>query len=700
MRVEIIAKHVQALDFVAFREVARRCIELRGYHMPTISDGWSDGGRDLRVYSTTGATPLKVAVQISVEADWKSKLTSDAKKAVNKLKSRSFIYVTNRRIGDAEFQPLSDKIFGELGLPISKMDQQDISQMLIDQDMLAWFIEFLDLPIQSPAKPVSLRREVADAFILFSDESTQFKRRMVEHALIISAAQEASVERQKLVKTACDVLGMSGRAAADTCNRAVDRLLQNGRFVLQQRHITVAAATRKEYQTLRPLVEAEWADFVHAVETLLTPLLPKKAKHDVVARDVAAMIGRIVLSYREYQAAVLTSGKVDDKTRNKYLKEARRASATLVELGVPDSQSETCMRQLSSLADSHPVVSRLTAGEVFRRLTSVNTSDLLSAFGRSKSLEMWLDSSIMIPLLCARLYGDVPDKFVRSTRLAYDGTVGIGQSVNLPDVYLEECAAHLIDAGRYAPIVASAPKEELEYSENAFVSFYSLLPDGRPEYFDFLQSFGYRRDISDFGRHRDTIAVALTSLAKAYGINVKDIRRERQDLRLRKRSEEDLLYIYKDLKEQRPDILMRHDARVLEHIRRMANTTDIAQILVTWDKTLQMACISDQFSWWCLDPVNTCDLLALISPDTTSSSLGVEVALLLPETDRLAAATVWDAIVSIERDELKDAGLLSKARKFRDEFLRQQQSDSLRTGQIVAAWKRWKENIKDEDLRD
>lgn len=50
MKTDYVAQLIEALDFARFRELARHCIQLRGFVRPTVSDGWSDGGRDIRVY--------------------------------------------------------------------------------------------------------------------------------------------------------------------------------------------------------------------------------------------------------------------------------------------------------------------------------------------------------------------------------------------------------------------------------------------------------------------------------------------------------------------------------------------------------------------------------------------------------------------------------------------------------------------------
>ena len=128
MLVDSLKKHVEALTFIHFREVARRYIQNRGFRGPVVTDGWSDGGTDLRVYEVGATEPRRVAIQVSVELDWKGKIKSDAAKALKNLGCNVFIYVSNRRVPDAQFQPVADKLLSDKGISASKADRDNVAQ--------------------------------------------------------------------------------------------------------------------------------------------------------------------------------------------------------------------------------------------------------------------------------------------------------------------------------------------------------------------------------------------------------------------------------------------------------------------------------------------------------------------------------------------------------------------------------------------
>ncbi len=60
------------------------------------------------------------------------------------------------------------------------------------------------------------------------------------------------------------------------------------------------------------------------------------------------------------------------------------------------------------------------------------------------------------------------------------------------------------------------------------------------------------------------------------------------------------------------------------------------------------------------------------------------------------SSKIWDVIIEVEREDLSDAKLLAKAKRFKEDFLKRQQSDAVRTHQIVTAWREWKDTAPNE----
>ena len=692
MLVDNLKKYVQALHFIQFREVARKYIEARGFVGPVGTDGWSDGGSDLRVYERGGLQPVRVAIQISVVEKWQPKVREDAVQAQEKLGCSVFVYLSNHRIPDAVFVPIADELFDTKAISVSKHDRDTMAQYLLDADLLTWFVDFADLRLCIPALARSVRQEVTDAFILFSDQASDFRRALIERSLLVAAFRSEGATRDELIANALSSLGMSRTSPVEGHAGAFDRLHQGGLIEKANEGYRLSKEEKHRLEQAQVVREADWGCLVRGVRELLRRYLHKSVPQEKLtdaALRVAKSMGRIVHAYRNYQALILAGGKIDEQTRPKHAKEAASVEAELLQAGVRQPDIRDCFDQLCSLEKAHPILAKLEAGEVYRQLITSDKDALLRALGQASSVRLCLDTSVGIPLLCDKLHGGVREKGVIGSSQVAEAANSHGFQTVLPDVYLEECATHLIVAGRYAPIVASQPLDELHSSENAFVAYFARAEGKRGTYWDYLRTFGYRSEATDFYRHRSIAMGFLAPLFQRYNVYHLGVRGMCTHREVMTGAEVELAHVYKELKEERPEILVRHDVAVLGYLRQQALTETAAQIIVTWDNTLHLACQSQEYNVLSFDPISTAGILNLLS------SLGedcpaTELVLSLEQEEVSLASMIWDTIVSIEHDNLTDAQLLEKANAFKEEFLRKQIGDSVRSKQIVAAWNEWK----------
>src|SRR4051794_8357072 len=127
MRLDSLIKHIQAADYMAFRQIALRTLKARGYRLPALRDGWSDGGSDVAVYAWPPAGALQFAIQVSVEQDWRAKARGDALKAKRKLGTDNFLIVSSQRIAEVEFRVLSDELLAKHRIHAQRLDAQEIA---------------------------------------------------------------------------------------------------------------------------------------------------------------------------------------------------------------------------------------------------------------------------------------------------------------------------------------------------------------------------------------------------------------------------------------------------------------------------------------------------------------------------------------------------------------------------------------------
>jgi hypothetical protein len=75
----------------------------RGYTDPYLTDGWRDGGTDCR-FVTIPSNPANIAIQISIEKDWRSKLWQDVRKVKATYGYDRFILISSRIIPESDLQ--------------------------------------------------------------------------------------------------------------------------------------------------------------------------------------------------------------------------------------------------------------------------------------------------------------------------------------------------------------------------------------------------------------------------------------------------------------------------------------------------------------------------------------------------------------------------------------------------------------------
>ncbi|HTU35959.1 MAG TPA: restriction endonuclease [Candidatus Acidoferrum sp.] len=685
MRYELVANLIEAMEFSQFREFARQCILQRGYKAVQ-SDGWSDGGRDIRIYNAEGRVSRRIAFQCSVEWDWKPKLLEDIVKAKTKLGCDDFTYVTNRRIGDAVFDPVVQYALTEEGVHLNKIDKQDLAAQVLDTGSIAWFVQFLGMPSEATvATPASLRTEVADAFVLFSDDANDFRDRIAEHAIMVGILRRGPMARDSLFAAAAEIMDYNDE---NRVNGSIDRLQQDGQLVYEDEKFRLSAKTTDRYNSAQTLADADRFAYRAALRECLREYVTPETDLEGAVAQIEELLGSIVRRYADYQVAILKDDRSANDIYQRYVRHVQRIEAAVHEAGVPLSQVKPAISKINAVAQGHPVVTRLVAGEIFRELVPCARSALLNALGRVQGVQVVLEPTVVIPLLCYKLYEDAAgNRHLRAARWLFQRAAALGVAFSVPDVYVEECAVHLVNAGRYTNILYKTPPEELEYSENAFVAFYAALAsqtESAPQFKNFLELFGFE-PTGDFEARVANVTARIRRILRSYNISEAAVQSYRVDTHVRRVAEQDLGHIYHRQQIDKPPVLIRHDTLVLAYMRDRAQKGDNAMLLATWDTTLQAACREDQYDWWCMDPLHAGDLMALVERGGRGA-LGVDVALLFDDVHLQLASRVWDTIVRIEKDKMFDADLMAKATKFRKELLSRQTGDSIASQRIARSW--------------
>jgi hypothetical protein len=697
MKIDSLVRLVEAADFSAFREIALLCLERRGFE-PALVDGPHDGGADFRVYVMRGAA-ARFAVQISVEKDWKKKLRADAEKAKKRLGIDHLLFVSSRRIPEAEFQQVADELLSSKEVQVQKMDSQHIASLAEGRGFTSEILRALGISVAAPApKPFQrpdLRQDVAYACAFFGTDAQAFRKTVIENAALAAIAQAGgSAEREAVMDRAALSLGLTSNQRAQVTS-ALDRMLQDGRLTGKNGAVTLDAKTSDNWLTVRALQDRERDDLRARIGELVAPFVKTKVARRDAVESILEDLGALWLDMGRAASGALDTAEPVVLAQDPLRQRLRHLDATLDSLGVVDeSRRQKLLRDLSKLAAGSSFGRALAAGEVFINLMNLKTPHIFRAFGAGKVLWAILDTSVAMPLLCSLLYDAAEQDFFVAAKHVYDQLEAHSVETVLPRDYLEEVASHLLDALLlYGDIILLDP--DLRGSKNAFVAHYTALAaidDSKVgSYSSYLAAFGVTSAMAQGDRRvaRDTLMNKLEGMFKRYGIRTEPLSGTASST---KKAQEALLFAMRARNDlERPSILVNHDANTLGWLLDHASDPDVVYVICTWDKLHPYVRSREAADWDVLDPVALGDVLSLAAPQSEDMAIisPIVVALALSSEAEKKGAAIWDRLVEIEREKLHDARLRAAAYDFKQAWVEGAVKDK-RSRDLQEAWEKWK----------
>lgn len=683
MRPDHLQRLIEAVTPDQLRQIAKVVLRLSGYSSSRITDGPYDGGTDLRVHSADGAM-LPQAIALSVEQGWEKKLRDDAAKAKRKLSLSQLLYITSRRIPEGSFRAVQRDVQEKLGVTVDRIDQQGIVDIVLDGQALPELLRILDIQLTNgpqPSDPADRRRDAAYAYAFFSPDVRSFRERVREQSLLAALAHAGGTAKiNHLCSDAARLLG-SPVDAAPQFLQDLERLRRQGHFQGVNGSVTLSPEARATCEALRTLREHEEA----ALREQLTASLTEaglRPTSELVGGTLRAL-GALMLRH------VGAPNALDDlRGQTRTLRSELQAHGLAAGAG-----GDAVIQQLIELARASPLGSTLATGTLYRTLTNLNRGALLAALD-VRSLALVLDASVAIPMFCTLFRKRVNQRFFVVAHDLYQRARRLGFPLQLPAVWLEEMASHLLDARNYRVFI-QAGTEELRLSKNAYVAYFvnERRERGNGDFDDFLASFGLTRELErrasgDFNGVRGVLEQFLRRQLARYDIAVIEtpshgsalapIEREwdwaRHELQL----------------EPRPQILERHDKHVLAWLATVAAAEPAhAPLIVSWDRLLRRV-RPEGVPGGALDPLALSELLVFVGDEKAASSTAEFAGLWLGELEVERSAQILDALVKFERDDMLDAELVQLAQGFRDQYLAEQ-SDNAAVSSLEQAWRTFRE---------
>ena len=689
MRLDSLARLIEAADFGSFRELALACLALKGYREVTLTDGWADGGTDVRVFQLP-PNPTPIAFQVTVEWEWKAKLHDDARKVKSRLKLDHMTIITSRRLAEAEFQAESERVWREVGVQATKIDSQSIASTFFRENQTTRVLKIfgIEVPDKTPTRQTNPRTDAAYSFVFFGKETNRFRDATIESAIISALARAERSPRDAITTEVAGILGFQD-AQELRISSVIDRMIQNGAIHGPASALVLGPALADAARAMDALREAQRNRLRDEVTTLLRKYSGTTKTPGPMLDAVMEDLGAVLLETAQAAAATPERPRVvADGVRARL----RHFHSTLDTFGIKDgAPRDRAVAELADLAANSPLGTQLLAGELFLSISAVKMPGLIAALGARSGAEVVLDASVAIPMLCGLLFHPTSTAFSLGAQHAYRQAISQGVSLVLPDVYLEETAAHLIDAWRYYEVVADVDAD-LTKSENAFVAHYAgLRAEGWIGTFDqYLRAFGLDPAVRQmqFFQALEVLMPKPQRLFDRYGIVVRYVGHSQT---AKRRAEEAVAHAIHELDIARPEVVIRHDARVLGYLFTQDAFAEIARVLCTWDSLHFWVREHEDASWDALNPALLGDLLSLAAPEDSGGPIAspLVIARLMSEEAAAAGATVWDKLVKLEAGKLHDSELLEEAKRFKEAFVGQ-----IQKGETIAnlgqAWTTWK----------
>jgi hypothetical protein len=606
MRLDSLSRLIEASDFLSFREIALKCLALKGYREVALTDGWRDGGTDVRTFDLP-PNPTPIAFQITVEWDWKAKLRADARKVKANLKLEHMTLMTSRRVPEAEFHGEAENLWRELGVRVTKIDSQAIASAFFLAGKSTLVLESVGIEVSGPgAKPArTVRSDAAYSFVFFGKETHRFREAIVESAVISVLARNPRCAREKTVAEVATLLALP-ESQHGQVDAVIDRMLQRGDIHGPAATLLLSTGLTDAAQAMEGLRVDQQRQLRKQVAETIARYGRMARPQEEAVEAVMEDLGALLLDTAKAAISPTRRQVVADPIQNRL----RHLHSTLDAFGLAALDRDNAVAELAALAVNSPLGSQLLAGELFLSIGSAKTPSLIQALGARGTVEILLDASVAIPMVCGLLFRPTSTSFSYGAQHAYSQIGSHGLTMTLPDVYLEEACAHLVAAWRKYEVIAELDPD-LERSENAFVAnFAGLRAGGGPAiaFSDYVQAFGLDASVRgmEFYAARDALVPRLQRLFDRYGIVVRAVGHSSG---ARRRAEESIAHAIHELNIERPKVVLRHDAQVLGHLFTRDASTETACVLCTWDSLHFWIREHEDAFWEAMNPAMLGDLL-------------------------------------------------------------------------------------------
>jgi hypothetical protein len=703
-KLDTFGRTIEGCDFITFRELAIFTLPYIGLKEVKLTDGWRDGGTDVKVGVNKG-TELNLAVQISVERKWQSKIIGDLRKIKSNYSNvRAVYFISSRRIQERDFETVRQQAYKDFDINLFKYDNQGISSVLLEAGKVEEGLTKINYDVP---KLVELRKSYRRfdpnnsamlSLLFFSNEISE-TRDIKLSSEIISLIFESGNK----ISEAGIISGLDSRYIPEAVKKGLTQLRGKDEI-----HGTKDAISLKRelYETImaNELVKTqEISDLKSVIEKIVLAYNKNRPITSEQCNQIIENLGSFYAISSGRISSQLNHTSTNLNTLQLNVKEGiKRLHILLDELGVdPQKDKDDILNDICSEAAKTNLMESLAAAEVIRSLENLTSDDLLIALGAENELIVILDSSVSIPILCSYLFEPTKESFVHFSYKTYEACSNHNIALQTTREYVEEMATHLISAHtRYYDVIKI--DKALAYSENGYVAQYvGLLNKSKPLAFeDFLEHMGLTKklqanfpytDNDKFHFVKGKITQTLIESLQKAGVSIMDSMHV--PFKTKKNVESEISFALKEVGGQRPKILLDHDVLVISYLKEKAKSAGPKYVILTWDKVhFTLRSYVENANWETFDPPTFLDILHMCKPeqDLSFGNSSIVIVKKMREEAFRNVAVIWDSIAEIEKENF-NAVLVQKAKGFKNDYL-QNSENIFNKDTIKNKWKEWKEN--------
>ena len=476
---ETLTNHIKALGKHDFDVICKLVIE-KYYNKRAINvDGTGDGGADFIELDEHGKR-TSIAYQLTVQKkDIPQKILNDIHKAIDRLGVKMFVFMTTYPLTESFSRAYEIKLFEELQVQCVCLGAKAIAGIIKEGKLEHEFLIDTELyiPRDNHSRNLDFRDRALHSYTLLSTDAKNLREGIYDDTIlmVLGEAAPAFLSEKEIIEQVKKLLSLTDFRSEDLSKR-LNSLQSKGRItkIKGEDGYFLSEESRNELDNRKKLYQMELNTSVAAHAQLFSD----KFNIEWGIDDTRAISTWLAGLYISSQFAMLNEAQVSYQTHpliklNK-AEQRNKLHQYLIKKGVPKDDIRSTMQELLNMAAIDPLIQKVTRASMYVALEGQNPMTKAKGLGVNNwdDFDMLIDPSIALPCICSILYP------VKGTRLEkpvqiVERCVKLGIQPYITRYYINECAGHLLSAINYFDIDVS--DEEMQYSENIFVSLYYTL---------------------------------------------------------------------------------------------------------------------------------------------------------------------------------------------------------------------------------